>query len=290
MFEQILLPLDGSPLSERALPYTIALAGAFGCPVRLLRVNSAPYTPPEAESFGVEVRNGAGVSECPPELAYLETIKPQFLAAKVPVTLGLEAGDPAERILERASGPVPTLVVMGTHGRGGVSRWVRGSVADRVVRHGSTPVFLIPGFVQKAPPVRRILIPLDGSPLAASILPSALQLCGQLCATAILFQAYQPEMGYSDWPKWEADRYLEAERDQLMRAHEPYVPIKTATRRGAAASTIVDFARRNQVDAIAMATHGRTGLVRWTLGSVADKVLHTTPVPMLLMRGQPSLD
>jgi nucleotide-binding universal stress UspA family protein len=286
MFEQILLPLDGSPLSERAIPYAIALAGAFGCPVCLFRTTLMPSEPTEASTkLSADTWREVGALERQDALASLERLKDQFLTAEVPVTIGVEGGDPAERILESVRGPVRTLVVMGTHGRGGFSRWVRGSVADRVVRHSPTPVFLVPGFAKKVPPIRRILIPLDGSAFAESILPSALELCRCLRAEAVLLQAYQPEMSYSDWPKWDADRYLGALRDQLRIKEGGPVPIRTAARRGDAPAAIVGYARRKGIDAIAMATHGRSGIGRWALGSVADKVLHTTPVPMLLLRG-----
>jgi nucleotide-binding universal stress UspA family protein len=285
MFEQILLPLDGSPLSARAIPYAIALAGAFACPVRLLRVTSTPYTPAEAQPLAVGLRHEAGAVERPAELASLEMLKEQFLAAEVPVTIGLESGDPAECILERAGGPVRTLVVMGTHGRTGITHWAMGSVTDHVVHAADVPVLaLLPRNSEVAKPLQHILVTLDQSPLAEQALPYVEALARGLDLPLTLVRVHTPPtMLYGDptaggyYPvddAFEADleraaaHYLDRQAERLRRNG---VRLEASLRHGAPAFEITCAAEENPGSLIVMATHGRSGVRRTRLGSVARR-------------------
>jgi nucleotide-binding universal stress UspA family protein len=284
VFEEILVPVDGSELSERAIPYATAIAKALGDPVQLLQVAHLPtffiYQPPIRPSdfqamFDTELEGAH---------ANLERLRLGFAAAGVPATAHTELGDPAAHIIDRSRVPVNTLIVMATHGRGGLARWVLGSVAEKVLRWGESPVFLVPAFVEKSPPIRRILVPLDGSELAASVLTPVAELAGRLGAQVCLFRAFLPEVASAAQAEREVCEYLENVKSTLAAGD---LEIEAVARRGEPAAVIVDFAAEQVFDLIAMATHGRGAIGRWAFGSVADKVLHAVPAPVLLFRARP---
>ena len=141
---------------------------------------------------------------------------------------------------------------------------------------------------------QRILVPLDGSPLAEQILPTVTGFAQSLDAELILFQVpiahvsgwmtgdwYLPVQGVLETAEEDAQAYLGAVAARLA---SQGLAVSTATSIGAVASCIVEYAEANRVDLIAMCTHGRTGLARWTLGSVADRVLRAGRKPILLVR------
>lgn len=143
-FERILIPLDGSPLSEKALPHAVALAEKFDSELILLRAADL-YTPllatgdPEAAYWIAEARE-----EARQEAAnYLEAQRETLRQAGYNVDILLCEGSPAEEIIEAAAKEAIDLIVMSTHGRGGVARWTFGSVADKVARYSCCPVLLI---------------------------------------------------------------------------------------------------------------------------------------------------
>jgi nucleotide-binding universal stress UspA family protein len=281
MFERILVPVDGSELSERAIPYAVALARAVKCPVHLFQGTTMPTTfalqpPISAATWQLIIDGNREAAE-----ANLGRLKLPFLAAGVPVTAGVELGYPPLQIIEQVAGPVKTLIVMATHGRGGLARWVLGSVAEKVVRDAGAPVFVVPAFSKMAPPLKTLLVPLDGSPLAATVLPVVTELAAALDAELVLFRAVPLESPPAFAAEKAAFAYLEAERAALAKRA---LHVQAIVRHGDAAETIIEHACSHGVDAIAMATHGRSAIQRWALGSVADKVLHAVPAPILLLR------
>ena len=130
--------------------------------------------------------------------------------------------------------------------------------------------------------VERILVPLDGSELAETVLPYAEHLATRSGAELRLLSVTETEAG-----RTEANTYLTALREQMAgRAVEASVSIAP----GEAAATILAEADAWRVDLIAMSTHGRSGVLRWVFGSVADKVMHATTRPLLLVRARPRKD
>jgi nucleotide-binding universal stress UspA family protein len=187
-----------------------------------------------------------------------------------------------------------------THGRSGLRRWALGSVADRVVQAAPAPVLLVRGsdLPTHTFNLKRILLPLDGSDLARQALPIAVELATCAQAELALLQAIAPVIeGYPNLFSQPTSQYgavLAALREQAevelggvageLRPQEPVVTTSVAN--GHPAEVIVDEAARHAASLIVMATHGRGGLRRWALGSVADKVLHTTTTPLMLVRAQ----
>jgi nucleotide-binding universal stress UspA family protein len=183
--------------------------------------------------------------------------------------------------------------VMSSHGYSGLARWLLGSVAEKVLRGADCPVLVVRSIM----PITRILITLDGSPLSAHVLEPAMQIARRTLADVTLLRALPPldpyELQAMDAHEAGLGQRLREElRDQaqtyLWSAAEPYarqgMTIHTVVEYGEAAQTIMDYAERAEIDLIAMATHGRTGLRRWRYGSVTEKVLRATGRSMLVVR------
>jgi len=283
MYTKILVPLDGSRLAEQILPYTSLLAGAFEIPVELLRVDDSGALAP---SKGNE---------------YLKEIGDWAFPASVKFHHSIEVANPTEAILRHAAADRRTLIAMATHGLSGIHGWVMGSVAYKVVHATRNPVLLIrpteegdPGIAVK---LGTVLVPLDGSGLADRILPHVNALAKSLNLEVTLIRAYTlpPDtyiLGdglYMDALarqraafKQEIDDYLTGKAEELRAGGLSRLsPIAT---HGDPAEQIIDFARNTQNSLIAMSTHGRSGVGRWLMGSVAEKIVHHSRNPVLLIR------
>jgi nucleotide-binding universal stress UspA family protein len=282
MLERILVPVDGSELSARAVPEAIRLALALEAPVHLLQVTPYPtavgYDP---VTLGADTWRQILDSQTEVAQANLDRLQGDFVAAHLRVTTEVSLGDPAVNILERATPAPHTLIVMATHGRSGPARWLLGSVAEKVVRASYAPVFLVPALVMPPGRLSRILVPLDGSELAESILLPVAQLGRRLAAEAVLFQTYGSRDGGSAGMADAVRTYL-TRMEELL--EDQGITATVVARAGEAAEEVIRYAGEEPIDLIAMATHGRSGIQRWALGSVSDKVLHHTPVPVLLYR------
>lgn len=310
----ILVPLDGSELSERALPYVQLLAPLFGAQVTLLRA----VTEEEREAFlfhhaaDLEINPVAAtaIGEEHTEIAALRRSAEEYLSEQaralrllgLSVTVCAAVGEPAEQITEAAHDTDDCLIVMGTHGYSGIRRWMLGSVADRVVHSTAAPVLLVRSSVEPAEPLalRRILVPLDGSGLAERALPAAAELARATGSELVLLRVLLPMntvvpvLSPLDRPMSVAaelvNEEMEGARQQLWLTAQTLdhgdLRVTPVVETGYPAEMIVDAALHPHADLIVMATHGRSGLKRWALGSVADKVLHAAQAPVLLIRAQ----
>jgi nucleotide-binding universal stress UspA family protein len=221
------------------------------------------------------------------------------------VTVRAAVGEPAECIAEVAQRMDGCLIVMGTHGYSGVRRWMLGSIADRVAHSTTAPVLLVRSSVTptEPPELHRILVPLDGSALAQQALPVAAELARATGSELVLlrvvlpFDTVVPALSPLGRPISVAaelvSEELEGARQQLWLAAQTLdhgdLQVTPIVETGYAADTIVDAALHPHADLIVMATHGRSGVKRWALGSVADKVLHAAKAPVLLVRAQAEL-
>ena len=287
MLKSILVPVDGSPLSERALPFAQGLARQTGARLLVMRaVLLAKPSVPEAEHF-----NEAAVGEAEAELAEITARATEAGAAVESFVWDDEAG---WAIVGACDAERADLIVMSTHGRTGLGRVMYGSVADHVLRTARIPVLLVPPAARyRFDPPFKLLIPLDGSPLAEEAMAPALDFAEALHGEVILVRALEPPThwvvgypypyGIDDPPaELEAARgYLDTVGDRHRRAG---VDISGFAMAGPAPEVITEAARDHRVGAIAMATHGRGGVARLLLGSVAQQVLRATPVPLLLVR------
>jgi nucleotide-binding universal stress UspA family protein len=296
----ILVPLDGSDLAERAVPVAAHLARGAGADLRLLHVH-VPITAEPIHVDGLPVIDERMHSlRREHEQAYLDGASHR-LAPDVAVAAALLDGPVTTAITEYAQRNGAGLIVMATHGRGGLERAWLGSVADEMVRVSPIPLLLVPPEPGHVPgPFRRILVSLDGSALAEAILEHAVRLARvEPEAEMVLLDVLQP-LASAAWVPPTAALHAENLRAREERARD-YLESIGRRLEGAGlrvrsrvevaanvASTILEIARGEGADVVALATHGRSGLVRLALGSVADKLVRGSRTPVLLFRPLPS--
>jgi len=318
MFERILVPLDGSPRAEQALPVAARIARASGGSVILLQVVSPP------------IDYGGGLTQTPlmteevieTELAlsssYLDRVAKARELAEIETTTEVMFGLPAQDILAIAESRSVDLIVMCSHGRTGFTRWVLGSVAQKIAHHCPVPLLvlregkLLP--LESPPDAARhltALVPLDGSPLAEAALFPAANLVAALVAPAAgalhLMQVVKQlsttaDEGFITQLNEEtverAKTYLMSVKERLqagLKDRKLTIIWSVALDADAADAIIGTAEQREQqegaeglggCDLIAMSTHGRSGLERWVMGSVMERVLGATKLPMLIVRPQ----
>jgi nucleotide-binding universal stress UspA family protein len=198
----------------------------------------------------------------------------------------LEKGDPAEQILAVAEQLKPDLLAMASHGRGGLERMVRGSVAERVLRHTTTPLLLCTpiseGF-QKEGPFRHVLVPIDGSQAGSRAVPLAAAIARLCKAQVTLFHVddTRPTARLTrDRAAVEPAEFLKRQRATIEEAGVERVTVLTA--KGHPATEILEVTKRLDCDLLALSTHGRGGFARWSLGSVAESVARMCRAPLLI--------
>lgn len=319
MFKRILVPLDESPRAERAIPIALRLAQATHGAVILLRVVDPvtelwPVAPPR---WPLLYTLDSHIAEAKQYLTHLaHTIGLKDIAVEMEVA----QGPPAEAILSAISTNHADIVVLCSHGYTGLIRWAIGSVAEKVAHAASVPVLMLRqgGSVPAGPhpdasqPLR-LLVPLDGSTHAkAALLPSialitALQ--GPAPKVVHLLKVVPPvPTSEKDDPFQAKKKVLQRSKKylaavaQLLRENmqqqfaadlQPAITWSVATNTDVA-EAIVQAAENGgavggtetngRCDVIAMATHGYTGMYRWTMGSVTERVLHATKLPLFIVR------
>lgn len=289
MCRSILVPLDGSAFSEHALPLALALVRRSGAQLHLAHV----LQPRGGKADAV------GQATALSRATYLERVAQQLarVSNRAPLTAVLN-GPVAETLLDHARAVRCDLLVLTTHGRGALSRLWLGSIADDMVRRSPTPVILVrphdgvSDSVMTERLFRRMLIPLDGSPLAEAIIAHCVQIGRIMDAQYSLLRVVDPSalglphgeqvssdsaaiQPLRDRAQAYLDRQVEELRAQGLSADGTVVV-------GEPSAAILSHARMHSMDIIAMATHGRGGFSRLLLGSVADKVLRGSSIPLLL--------
>jgi nucleotide-binding universal stress UspA family protein len=305
MIRSILVPLDGSPFGERALPIAASLARGSKAVLHVVRVH-VPHTRPPLSLEGMPVTDPEKDSaRWEAERAYVRRIRKRMGArSEVAMRSAVLNGPVAEMLATYAAFNRVDLVVMSTHGRGGLARAWMGSVGDALLRRSPVPVLLVrpahdvePAAVPDGPP--RILIALDGSNLSELIVDHAVSLGRPLGAAYTLLRVVDPVGALGDLPAIVAPRMGRAMVAQHVAEAEDYLAgiARELKDRGLdvrakvieserAAETILSSACHG-ASFVAMATHGRSGLSRLLLGSVAGKVLQAAGVPVLLCRPGP---
>jgi nucleotide-binding universal stress UspA family protein len=287
MYTRILVPLDGSELAEQILPYARFFAEALRIPVGLLRVNEPGSMVPDALAR-------AGTD-------YLAQVAESFFAGSVAVSRHVELGTPAEVIVERAGAESGTLIAMATHGLSGIQRLFLGSVAYKVVHMAKNPLLLVRPEQERDPikPVQlnTVFVPLDGSGLAEAICPVAIGLALRLNLEVSLVRVYTAPAESSvigdgvildvahrlrDRIREEVETYLDGKVQQFQA--DGLGRVSSLAIEGDAAGEIIDLARKTPNSLITMSTHGRSGMQRWILGSVAEKVIQHSGNPVLVIR------
>lgn len=288
MINRILVPLDGSKLAEQALSAARGLATTTGCEVVLLTAIARMERWANAETPTWEDEEEAMAS------GYLDTLARELSDAGLKVTTRVAWGRPSDMIRQIADEASADLIVMTTHGRSGIARWLIGSVADNLLRTANRPLLLVRAQEETPAPlnVRSILVPLDGSHLAESGLTFVKGFARQLSARVILERVIvPPTILYAEQyipssspilEDLEADArdYLETERE---RVESEDINVMISVDDGFPVETIINAAERFGADVIVLTSHGRTGPARMILGSVADGLVRQSNRPCLIV-------
>jgi nucleotide-binding universal stress UspA family protein len=286
MYKKILVPLDGSKLAEGVLPYARFLVGAMQVPVDLIYVND-----PETASSSLDPARAAD---------YLNQTASSYLSG-LTVSCTVKTGAVAEMILDTASLDSGTLIAMATHGQTGGQRWLLGRVAQKVLQAAKNPLLLIRPQDSASPDnevrLESIIVPLDGSRLAEQIFPHVVHLATKLGLQVILIRTFTlPTASYflaahvsppdmtelREKTKKEIGDYLKAKVAELSASglHK----IAFVVTEGTGPEEIIELARKTSSCIVAMSTHGRSGMGRWVLGSVTDRVASNSGNPILIIR------
>lgn len=297
MYNRILIPLDGSELAEVALPYARGLAEKFKGELVVLTV--CPQTDAVYAAFGDDAEERRAGAE-----QYLKQVAANLQAEDIEVTPEVKLGRSAPTIVDTSEAVAADLMVIATHGRSGIARWVLGSTADKVLHAAQKPVMLIrtkdeQPDVRTANIFRRILVPLDGSAEAESVLPHVEALAQEFESEIILFRSV-PQTAYvvpvgtegayamTESPAELIKAQMKDSTDYLedikRRFSAKGIPVTTGVESGEPAEQIITLAQTNDAGLVAMCTHGRSGISRWAYGSVATKVLNGGNTPLLLVR------
>jgi nucleotide-binding universal stress UspA family protein len=302
MYTKMLIPLDGSKTAEKVLPYARYFAGKLKLPVELLAVidtaEMATHIPAEkARFFDSMIEEGVKKSA-----SYLRGVAGTFGDTDVKCTV--EKGRADEVIIEKGETDTSTVICMATHGRSGLDRFLLGSVAEKVLRGAANPLLLVRATEEAksdgAAALKSIVVPLDGSELAESIIPTMAEKAKELGLEVVLFRAYHiPTYAYAGDETYSAvgyyDELIAGVRDEATEYLEKKVAevkklgvekVSFVTKEGFAADEIIALGRKNPDSLIAMCSHGRTGVKRWVLGSVTENVVRHSGDPVLVMRAK----
>jgi nucleotide-binding universal stress UspA family protein len=292
MYTSILVPLDGSPLGERALTYAMPLAEQHGARLILMHVHE-PVVPLTVGGTIPMTDPTLGETWREEQRKYLDRVtKRTRRKTKAPVESVFRDGKVVRTIADYVRTEQVGLVVLCTHGRGGFERLWLGSVADGLLRHLPSPALLVRGG-RAAPKVDpseplfpRIMVALDGSDAAERALDAALELVGDAPADIRLASVVHPALSMTaqDLPSRFERELTEGYLDPLCARHKSTartVTYQTAVHANVGRA-ITQLAKTYDASLIALATQGLGGLQRWLMGSVADKLIRTSPVPVLV--------
>jgi nucleotide-binding universal stress UspA family protein len=269
LLNRILVPLDGSTHAEAILS-------------QLRRI----LPPHESEVILVQATSHAPWASDDDIEKYMRRAAFLLTNDGYPTNFLIRRGSPAEAILETAANVGASLIALTTHGRTGAARWVLGSVAERVLQASRLPVLVARSFptdvcrgLLESRPIRNFLVPLDGSRQSLGALAPVLNLARPVDAHVTLLHVSEPSP-YDG--RWETPDETLQEADRRLR--EACIPARVEHRKGEPAEVILSTAEKEQIDLIAMTTHGRSGPSRWIFGSVAARVLRAASIPLLVVR------
>ena len=282
MFTRILIPLDGSKTAEKVLPYARFLAGNLKLPVELLAVVdiveiATHISADRARYLDTMIEDSVRNSE-----QYLRGIARTFPSG---TKCTVEKGKAEQIIIETAAADKGRLITMATHGRSGINRWLLGSIAEKVLRGATNPLLLVRATdeakADRVATLKSIVVPLDGSELAESVLPTVAELAKTLKLEVVLFRAYSiPYSAYSS-----AEGYYAVDYEELLKAMREeaagYLEKKTeavqelgidkvscVAKEGFAADEIISLSRKSPDNLVAMCTHGPVSYTHLTLPTI----------------------
>lgn len=316
MFRHILVPLDSSQRAEQALPVAVQLARASSGTITLLNVVDLVHDYGYSGIGSPYLSQDVIDENLTRAQQYLDRLSQEYHLEQMPLQKLALPGNPAVVILDNVEKQGVDLIVMASHGYTGLKRWLLGSVAEKVARHSLVPVLVLrenkPLLPQQRPErtgTLRALVPLDASPRSQDAIPPATALVsalaspgqGALHLTQIVVQLE------GTWENEQAALVQAARqnlatieqniRDGLVANVGPELPLKLTwsvsvdtdiaegiVRLAEQGEDVEGKERTGKCDLIAMTTHGYTGLHKWAVGSITERVLHTTTLPLLIVR------
>jgi nucleotide-binding universal stress UspA family protein len=305
MFSNILVPMDGSDIAECVLPHVERLAtGNKPAKVTFLYVVQPLDVPMTDIEFRARIESEAKTAA----EGYLNDLI-ERLNFKDNVKGDVVFGKPAEGIFDYASQNKMGLIIMATHGLSGIGRWVRGSVADKVLHEADVPVWLIRANApQKRSNGRKkkitMLVPLDGSELAEKALPPVKTLAEQFNIPAVeitlarVCEMFTPPYHYPPQASLSWEEYMNDEKKRAKdichtylsgvaeKLREERFTVHVKVLDGNPAEALIEYDNKSNFDLIVMSTHGRTGISKWAMGSIADKVVKGANSPVFLLRSK----
>jgi nucleotide-binding universal stress UspA family protein len=286
MWKKILVPLDGSDLAELALPYAEELAKAFKSEVVLLHVSE-----PSEEHYRHMHQ------------LYVEEVAQRLREHVRKVSPVVVTGKPADEIISYTEKNDIGLVIITSHGRSGIMSWATGSIASRLLQGIERPLLLVRAARprRRAPRkilLNRILLPLDGSEAGEAAVAYVGELMSRLEAEVTLFGVISSGqhirtvggLDYISYPeeqmelfKKEAEEYLNRVYRRLKR-RKGSVRVTINVGAGDVGQEILRFAKEKGINLIAISSHGHSGIEKWVFGSIANKVVQASQVPVLLVK------
>ena len=305
MYDKILVPLDGSGVAECVLPHIEVLAGVN----KAVDITFLHVVQPIDMLFADQIYKAQIKSDARTEAEkYIRGIISR-LQNKGKTHGEVITGKAADSILDYAEQNHSKLIVMSSHGQSGISRWSHGSVADKVLHESRIPVLRIRADSPRTPfyiagQKMKVVVPLDGSELAERVLNNVKGLVDYFGAGAIdivllrvceLFtqpNTYPPSMSLSweEYVKFETRvckgicmSYLNGVKKRFKRE---LIHIRSVVPVGNPADEVIKYVNKEKADLMVMSTHGRSGISRWSFGSISNKILQGTSTPVIMLRSE----
>ena len=296
MFEQIMVPLDGSSLAERTLPHTVALAQAFDAKVLLFRALERRRSATDTRSVDPvdwHMRKAEAKS-------YLDGAASRLRDADIRVDTVIEEGPAAERIIQFAQEEDVDLIVISSHGRSGLSQWNVNSVVQKVILRAYMPVMIVRAYLSVPEELgelqyHKLMVPLDGSQRAEHVLPLATSLSKfHDCPLLLAHVVRRPEMPRRTPPSDEdvelVEKLTERNRERGAKYMEELTSRLSANVRTRlmvsdnVSEGLHELIGEEGIDLIILSAHGYTGGSRWPYGSVALNFIAYGDTPLIIMQ------
>ncbi len=291
-YKKIMVPLDGSELAEKALPYVKSIAGLKKSNVTLFAVSLTVFVDRRDHLFA----------------SYVEAKAKELNEEGIKATAATSYGDVTREILKYANNHKMDLIIMATHGYSRAKQWMFGSITQKILYGTEIPVLLVK---PKSPIVsaefNRILVPVDGSPFSESTFPYVVGLTKNTNKETLLLHICEPPIvpSYGSRPinpTWKKNR--DDMWDEMAKLSTTYLKKTTAALKnkgikvksrvikaqtGEVAKTIMQVSKEENIDLIISAIQGRSGVSRWAYGSIARKIVEESSQPILLIRPATSI-
>lgn len=269
--QQLLCPVDLSELSAEALRFAAVIARRTGARLTALYAESVPAPPYFTESQIENLRRQFAESFAQAEKSLKQFVETVLGESAAGVDVRVVEALPVEAILAEAAAVHADWIVMGTHGRGGINRWMLGSVAERVLRESAIPVVTVRGGRPAPPSIRRLLCPVNDSPVARRSLELAVNLAATFDAelTVLHVEEEGGRDAITDLCAW------------VPQENRSRCRIREVTRRGEAARKILEVAAESGCDLLVLGAKHRLFFDSTVIGTTTVRVVRHAPCPVL---------